>query len=81
MNDRMMNTYKISLKEKIGYGFGDAAASMFWKLFTMYLMFFYTDVFGISAVVVGMLFLTLLWEYWPTALKLVGVNFVHICFG
>ena len=56
MNDRTMNTYKISLKEKIGYGFGDAAASMFWKLFTMYLMFFYTDVFGISAVVVGTMF-------------------------
>ena len=62
MNDRMMNTYKISLKEKIGYGFGDAAASMFWKLFTMYLMFFYTDVFGISAVVVGTMFLiTRIW--------------------
>ena len=59
----MMNTYKISLKEKIGYGFGDAAASMFWKLFTMYLMFFYTDVFGISAVVVGTMFLiTRIWD-------------------
>jgi len=48
---------KISLKEKIGYGFGDAASSMFWKLFGMYIMFFYTDVFGISAAVVGTMFL------------------------
>ena len=31
----------IKLKEKIGYGLGDAASSMFWKLFTMYLLFFY----------------------------------------
>jgi glycoside/pentoside/hexuronide:cation symporter, GPH family len=48
---------KIRFKEKIGYGFGDAASSMFWKLFGMYLMFFYTDVFGLSAAVVGTMFL------------------------
>ncbi len=58
-----MNTHKISLKEKIGYGFGDAAASMFWKLFTMYLMFFYTDIFGIPAAMVGTMFLiTRIWD-------------------
>ncbi len=48
---------KLRLSEKIGYGFGDAASSMFWKLFGMYLMFFYTDIFGISAAVVGTMFL------------------------
>jgi GPH family glycoside/pentoside/hexuronide:cation symporter len=54
---------KLSLKEKIGYGFGDAASSMFWKLFSMYLMFFYTDIFGIPAVVVGTMFLvTRIWD-------------------
>lgn len=62
----MLNTMskeKLSLKEKLGYGFGDAACSMFWKLFTMYLMFFYTDVFGISAAAVGTMFLvTRLWD-------------------
>ena len=53
----------LSLKEKIGYGFGDAASSMFWKLFSMYLMFFYTDIFGISAVAVGTMFLiTRIWD-------------------
>jgi len=52
-----MTSDKIKLKEKIGYGFGDAASSMFWKLFGMYIMFFYTDVFGISAAVVGTMFL------------------------
>lgn len=58
-----MTIGKIKLKEKIGYGLGDAAASMFWKLFTMYLMFFYTDVFGISAAVVGTMFLiTRIWD-------------------
>jgi len=48
---------RLSLKEKIGYGFGDAASSMFWKLFGMYLMFFYTDVFGITAAVAGTMML------------------------
>lgn len=48
---------KLSLKEKIGYGFGDAASNMFWKLFGMYLLFFYTDVFGITAAAAGLMML------------------------
>ncbi|WP_235011009.1 MFS transporter [Aquimarina sp. AU119] len=48
---------QLKLKEKVGYGFGDFASSMFWKLFSMYLLFFYTDVFGISAAMVGTMFL------------------------
>ena len=47
----------IKLTEKIGYGFGDMASSMFWKLFGAYLMIFYTDVFGLPAAVVGTMFL------------------------
>jgi GPH family glycoside/pentoside/hexuronide:cation symporter len=56
---------KVSLKEKIGYGFGDAASSMFWKIFTFYLAIFYTDVFGIPAAVAGTMFL--LTRIWDTA--------------
>lgn len=48
---------KISLKEKVAYGFGDMASSMFWKIFGMYALFFYTDVFGISAAAAGTMFL------------------------
>lgn len=51
-----MNT-KTTLKEKIGYGFGDMASSMFWKIFGMYSLFFYTDVFGITAAAAGTMFL------------------------
>ena len=54
---------KISLKEKIGYGFGDAASSMFWKIFGMYSLFFYTDVLGITAAAAGTMFLVArLWD-------------------
>ena len=57
-----MNT-KVTLREKIGYGFGDMASSMFWKIFGMYLLFFYTRVFGISPAVAGTMFLaTRIWD-------------------
>lgn len=54
---------KITWKEKVGYGLGDAASSMFWKIFGMYLLYFYTDVFGIPAAAVGTMFLvTRIWD-------------------
>ena len=54
---------QITIKEKIGYGFGDFASSMFWKLFSMFLMIYYTDVVEISPASVGTMFLlTRLWD-------------------
>ena len=51
------------LSEKIGYGFGDMASSMFWKVFSYYLPFFYANVFGISLVDTGVLLLvTRIWD-------------------
>jgi len=56
-------TEKLRLREKIGYGFGDMASSMFWKIFGMYLLFFYTDIFGLPAAAVGTMFLiTRIWD-------------------
>ena len=53
----------ITLREKLSYGCGDFASSMFWKLFSMFLLFFYTDVFGLPAAVVGTMFLiTRIWD-------------------
>lgn len=53
----------ITLKEKVGYGFGDMASSMFWKLFGTYLMVFYTDIYGLEAAAVGTMFLiTRVWD-------------------
>ncbi|MGL1885781.1 MAG: MFS transporter [Reichenbachiella sp.] len=54
---------KVGLREKVAYGLGDFASSMFWKLFSMFLLFFYTDIFGISAAAVGTMFLvTRVWD-------------------
>lgn len=66
-----MNT-KVTLKEKVGYGFGDMASSMFWKIFGMYSLFFYTDVFGIEAAAAGTMFLIA--RLWDSAFDLfVGI--------
>jgi glycoside/pentoside/hexuronide:cation symporter, GPH family len=48
---------KISVLEKSAYGLGDMASNLFYQTFTMFLLYFYTDVFGISAVAAGTMFL------------------------
>ena len=49
--------------EKIGYGFGDMSSSMFWKLFSYFLPFFYSNVFGLSLADAGVLMLvTRIWD-------------------
>lgn len=52
-----------TLKEKIGYGFGDMSSSMFWKIFSYYLPFFYSNIFGLSLADAGLLMLvTRVWD-------------------
>lgn len=48
---------KISLKEKMGYATGDLACNFIYQTVSSFLLFFYTDVFGISAVAAGFMFL------------------------
>ena len=53
----------MKLLEKIGYGFGDMSSSMFWKLFSYFLPFFYSNVFGLSLADAGILMLvTRIWD-------------------
>ncbi|WP_425395548.1 MFS transporter [Aeoliella sp.] len=54
---------KLSLLEKVGYGLGDCGANFVFQTQLIFLMSFYTDVFGISASVVGWMFLvSRLWD-------------------
>ncbi len=56
-------TEKLSLKEKIGYSVGDTASNLFFQTFMLFLLYFYTDVFGLPAATVGTLFLiTRIWD-------------------
>lgn len=58
-NSRIM----ASLTEKVGYGLGDMSSSMFWKVFSYYLPFFYSNIFGLSLVDAGVLVLvTRVWD-------------------
>lgn len=52
-----------TLKEKIGYGFGDMSSSMFWKIFSYYLPIFYSNIYGLSLADTGVLLLvTRIWD-------------------
>lgn len=52
-----------TFSEKVGYGLGDMSSSMFWKVFSYYLPFFYSNIFGLSLVDAGVLVLvTRIWD-------------------
>lgn len=54
---------RVKITEKIGYGFGDMASSMFWKIFSYYLPFFYSNVFGLTLDQVALLLIvTRVWD-------------------
>lgn len=53
----MSVNYKLSVKEKIGYGLGDTASNLYFQMYINFLLFFYTDVFGIPAAAAGTLFM------------------------
>jgi GPH family glycoside/pentoside/hexuronide:cation symporter len=54
---------KLSVKEKAGYGFGDLASVLYWQTISAYLLYFYTDVFGITAAAAGtMILMSRMWD-------------------
>lgn len=53
----------LRFNEKLGYAFGDTASNLFFQTFNIFLLYYYTDVFGISAAAVGTLFfVSKLWD-------------------
>ena len=50
-------TIKLTFREKLGYGLGDTACHFAWDMAGMFLFFYYTDVYGISAAVAGTIML------------------------
>jgi GPH family glycoside/pentoside/hexuronide:cation symporter len=45
--------FKLSFKEKFGYGLGDTASHFAWDMAGMFLFFYFTDIYGISAAAAG----------------------------
>ena len=47
----------LSFTEKLGYGLGDTASNFYFQVFNIFLLYYYTDIFGIPAAAVGTMFL------------------------
>ena len=47
----------LGFREKLGYGLGDTASNFFFVTFNMFLLYYYTDVFGLLPAAVGTMFL------------------------
>lgn len=47
----------LSFKEKFAYGLGDTASNFFFQTFNIFLIYYYTDVFGLAAGAVGTMFI------------------------
>jgi len=67
-----MISLKLSVKEKIGYSLGDTASHFVWDMVGFWLLFFYTDVYGISAAAAGTIMLVA--RFWDMAIDpVIGV--------
>jgi len=51
------NSEPLKFREKLGYGLGDTASNFFFATFNVFLLYYYTDIFGITAAAVGTMFL------------------------
>jgi GPH family glycoside/pentoside/hexuronide:cation symporter len=49
-------TQRLTFREKVGYGFGDLASCLFWATVMSQLLFFYTDIFGLTGKAAGIMF-------------------------
>lgn len=53
-----MRTARLTVLEKIGFGSGDTAVNLVISAFFLIINFFYTDIFGLKPIHLGMLFIT-----------------------
>lgn len=52
-----VDTEPLKFREKLGYGLGDAASNLFFQVFLLFLLYYYTDVYGLAPAAVGTMFL------------------------
>lgn len=52
-----MISEQLSFREKLGYGLGDTASNFFFQVFNLFLLYYYTDIFGLAPAAVGAMFL------------------------
>lgn len=54
-----MESSKLSIKEKIGYGMGDAGCNIIFGAIMLFVNYFYTDIFGLAPALVGVMLLSI----------------------
>ncbi len=54
-----MENSRLSVKEKIGYGMGDAGCNIIFGAIMLFVNYFYTDIFGLAPALVGVLLLSI----------------------
>jgi len=47
----------LKFREKLGYGLGDSASNFFFQVFNIFLLYYYTDIFGLAPAAVGTMFI------------------------
>lgn len=66
------SSHILSFKEKLGYSIGDTASHFVWDMVGFWLLFFYTDVYGISAAAAGSIMLIA--RFWDMAIDpIIGI--------
>ncbi|AMX06757.1 permease [Enterobacter asburiae] len=85
-----MDNNTLSVKEKIGYGMGDAGCNIIFGAIMLFVNYFYTDIFGLAPALVGVLLLSVrvidavtdpIMGRLPTVPAANMAGFVHGCCG
>jgi len=50
---------RLSFVEKLAYGLGDTASNFYFQFFNLFLVYYYTDIFGLAPVAVGTMMLSI----------------------
>jgi GPH family glycoside/pentoside/hexuronide:cation symporter len=56
-SEQAISVEPLKFVEKLGYGLGDTASNFFFQVFNIFLLYYYTDIFGLPAAAVGTMFL------------------------
>ena len=58
-----MKGSRIGWAERVGYGLGDTASNLYFQFFNLFLLYYYTDVYGLNPAAIGTMYLVAnLWD-------------------
>lgn len=82
MKQKVQSTSHQLWKERLSYGISDFACNLVWNVLTLYMMFFYTDVAGITSAAIGtMIMVTRLFDSFADMFTGVIIDKTHSRWG